>query len=79
MKPTTGYALPYSDDRCFFLNKELYAFFIQTREKESFRSADITLAQKGHPIWMWNLLCFISFHSQEYPPQTKGTKLRMTL
>ena len=21
MKPTTGYALPYSDDRCFFLFK----------------------------------------------------------
>lgn len=43
MKPTTGYALPYSDDRCFFLNKELYAFFIQTHEEESFHPADITL------------------------------------
>lgn len=42
MKPTTGYALPYSDDRCFFLNKELYAFFIQTHEEESFQPADIT-------------------------------------
>lgn len=75
MKPTTGYALPYSDDRCF-LNKELYAFFIQTREKESFRSADITLAQKGHPIWMWNLLCFISFHSGVSPTFTTNVTLR---
>lgn len=46
MKPTTGYALPYSDDRCFFLNKELYAFFIQTHEEESFYPADITLCAK---------------------------------
>lgn len=61
MKPTTGYALPYSDDRCFFLFKNSMRSLFKPMRKNHSDQLILHWRKKDIPFGCGTF--YVSFHS----------------